>query len=125
MSRLRNENLVSGFQASSVYLLDRHQVLKRLPNLVVSGKIDNAIFYESLLETLKENCGVRIEKKHVQTKRRWEITPGKRITLLFHYENDAPEPSTKQKSSKKKKTENKNIWQCRDFADEWDEDGDD
>ena len=30
----------------------------------------------------------------------------------------------KQKGSKKKKTENKNIWQCSDCADEWDEDGD-
>ena len=31
----------------------------------------------------------------------------------------------KQKSSKKKKTENENIWQCSDCADERDGDGDD
>ena len=31
----------------------------------------------------------------------------------------------KQKGSKKKTTENENIRQCGDCADEWDEDGDD
>ena len=62
MRRLRSENLVSGFGASGVYPLDRHQVLKRLPNLVTSDEIDNAVFNESVLQILKENCSVRIRK---------------------------------------------------------------
>ena len=124
MRRLRSENLVSGFGASGVYPLDRHQVLKRLPNLVTSDEIDNAVFNESVLQILKENCSVGIEKKRVQTKRGRKITPGQRITSLSDDENDAPGSSKKQKGSKKKKTENKNIWQCSDCADEWDEDGD-
>ena len=76
MRRLRSENLVSGFRTSDVYLLDRHQVLKHLPNLVTSDEIDNAVFNESVLQILKENCVVRIEKKDVQTKRGRKITPG-------------------------------------------------
>ena len=76
MRRLRSKNLVSGFQASGVYPLDRHQVLKHLPNLLTSDEIDNAVFNESVLQILKENYVVRIEKKHVQTKRGWKITPG-------------------------------------------------
>ena len=60
MRRLRSENLVSGFRASSVYPLDRHQVLKHLTNLVTSDEIDNAVFNESVLQILKENCGVGI-----------------------------------------------------------------
>ena len=91
---------MSGFQASCLYPLDRHQVLKHLPILLTSDEIDNAVFNESVLQILKENCRVGIEKKCAQTKRGWKITPGK------------------------KKTENENIWQCRDCADEWDEDGD-
>ena len=63
-------------------------------------------------------------KRNVQTKRGRKITPGKIITSLSDDENDAPGSSKKQKGSKKKKTENKNIWQCSDCADEWDEDGD-
>ena len=76
MRRLRSKNLVSGFQASGVYPLDMHQVLKHLPNLLTSDEIDNAVFNESVLQILKENCVVRIEKKDVQTKRGRKITPG-------------------------------------------------
>ena len=115
---------MSGFRASGMYPLDKHQVLKRLPILLTSDEIDNAVFNESVLQILKENCGVGIEKKRVQTKRGRKITPGERITSLSDDENDAPGSSKKQKGSKKKKTENKNIWQCSDCADEWDEDGD-
>ena len=46
-------------------LLDRHQVLKRLPNLVTSDEIDNAVFNESVLQILKENCGVSESKRNV------------------------------------------------------------
>ena len=115
---------MSGFRASGMYPLDRHQVLKRLPIWLTSDEIDNAVFNESVLQISKENCGVGIEKKRVQTKRGRKITPGKIITSLSDDENDAPGSSKKQKGSKKKKTENKNIWQCSDCADEWDEDGD-
>ena len=69
---------MSGFQASCLYPLDRHQVLKHLPILLTSDEIDNAVFNESVLQILKENCGVGIEKKCVQTKRGWKITPGKK-----------------------------------------------
>ena len=69
---------MSGFQASCLYLLDRHQVLKHLPILLTSDEIDNAVFNESVLQILKENCGVGIEKKCAQTKRGWKITQGKK-----------------------------------------------
>ena len=49
---------MSGFQASCLYPLDRHQVLKHLPILLTSDEIDNAVFNESVLQILKENCGV-------------------------------------------------------------------
>ena len=65
MRRLRSKNLVSGFQASGVYPLDRHQVLKHLPNLLTSDEIDNAVFNESVLQILKENCGVAESKRNV------------------------------------------------------------
>ena len=65
MRRLRSKNLVSGFRTSDVCLLDRHQVLKHLPNLVMSDEIDNAVFNESVLQILKENCGVSESKRNV------------------------------------------------------------
>ena len=110
--RLRSKDLVSGFRASGVYPLDRHQVLRHLPNLVTSDEIDNVVFNESVLQILNENCDVGIKKKRVQTRRGRKVTPSKRITSLSDDENDAPGPSKKQNGSKKKKTENENIWQC-------------
>ena len=65
MRRLRSENLVSGFRTSDMYLLDRHQLLKHLPNLLTSDEIDNAVFNESVLQILKENCGVSESKRNV------------------------------------------------------------
>ena len=57
LRRLRRENLVPGFQASGMYPLDSHQVLKRLPNLVTLDEVDNALLNESVLQILKENVG--------------------------------------------------------------------
>ena len=68
---------------------------------------------------------LRIKKKCVLTKRGRKITPGERIISLFNNENDAPGSSKKTKRFYEKKTENQNIWQCGDCADEWDEDDDD
>ena len=65
MRRLRSKNLVSGFRTSDMYLLDRHQLLKHLPNLLTSDEIDNAVFNESVLQILKENCGVSESKRNV------------------------------------------------------------
>ena len=115
--RLMSENLASGFQASNVYPVDRYQVLKYLPNLTMSDELDNAVFNESVLQILKENCGVRIEKKRVQTKRGQIITPGKKITSLSDDENDAPGPSKNEKVLRKKRLRTKICGNC---ADEWD-----
>ena len=95
LRRLRRENLVSGLQASGVYPLDSHQVLKRLPNVVTLDEVDNALLNESVLQILKENVG--IEKKHVQAKRGRKITPRIKIPSLSDDKNDAPGPSKNKK----------------------------
>ena len=99
LRRLRRENLVPGFQASGMYPLDSHQVLKRLPNLVTLDEVDNALLNESVLQILKENVG--IEKKHDQAKRGRKITPLIKSPSLSNDKNDAPGPSKNKKVLRK------------------------
>ena len=107
MRRLMSENLASGFRESNVYPVDRYQVLKYLPNLIMSDELDNAVFNECEPQILKENCGARIEKKRVKTERGQIITPGKRITSLSDDKNDAPGPSKNEKVLRKKRLRTK------------------
>ena len=102
-----SENLASGFWASNVYPVDRYQVLKYLPNLIMSDELDKPVFNESVPQILNENCGVKIEKKRVQTETGQIITPGKRITSLSDDKNDAPGPSKNEKILRKKRLRTK------------------
>ena len=104
-----SENLASGFWASNVYPVDRYQVLKYLPNLIMSDELDKPVFNESVPQILNENCGVKIEKKRVQTETGQIITPGKRITSLSDDKNDAPGPSKNEKILRKKDWEQKYL----------------
>ena len=62
--RLKAWNLFSGFRVSGIYSLNRQRFLKRLPSVITSGKsVDSEIFSESVLQVLKQNCGVGVEKK--------------------------------------------------------------
>ena len=57
--RLKGCNLLSGFRANEIYPLDRQQVLKRLSSVItLEERVDCEILSESVLQILKENCGV-------------------------------------------------------------------
>ena len=90
-----------------MYPGDRYQVLKYLPNLIMSDELDKPVFNESVPQILNENCGVKIEKKRVQTETGQIITPGKRITSLSDDKNDAPGPSKNEKILRKKRLRTK------------------
>ena len=131
VTRLKACNFVSGFHASGIYPLDRQQVLKRFPSVITSEeRVDSEMFSESVLQVLKENFGVGVEKKQIQIRRCRRVTPGERVTTLSDDENDENVPCSskrkKQKKSLKNATANdeKNIWFCRECGEEWDGNGD-
>ena len=101
--RLKGCNLVSGFRASAIYPLER-QVLKHLPSaIMLEERVDSEIFCESVLQVLKETCGVGVEKKQFKKRWGWRVTSGKRVTTLSDDENN----ENVSCSSKLKKTTEK------------------
>ena len=74
--RLKSANLVSGFRATGIVPLERNEVLKRLPGTNDTTNVNEFSFNQSVLEVLKENCGVG-QKKRGKRKRGKRIEPGK------------------------------------------------
>ena len=70
------ENLMSGFRASGIYPLNRHQVLKRLPEQSTSDVADTVA--QSVLEHLKEMRGLA-EKTNQKKRTRMMVEAGKSI----------------------------------------------
>lgn len=127
MNTLKAQNLISGFSATGIFPLDRHQVLKRLPGankeLVEEG--DNEVLNASVLTLLKENVGLGVEPgKQQKRKRGQKCEPGKRI-LGLHNENSAT-PDEELAGPSSREEENKDDqWQCISCDGYWEKDSDD
>ena len=100
--RLKPENLVSGFRATGIVPLERNEILKRLPGTNDTTNVQEFSFNQSVLDVLKENCGVG-QKKREKRKRGKRIEPGKRVGandfLSEDKENEKP-TSSKWKARK-------------------------
>ena len=61
----------SGFAATGIFPFDRNEVLKRLPgaNKDDGGLETSAIVSDSVLDILKEYCGIGVEPNEQQQKR--------------------------------------------------------
>ena len=66
--RPKPENLVSSFCATGMVPLERNEVLKRLPGTNDTTNVQEFSFNQSVLDVLKENCGVG-QKKREKRKR--------------------------------------------------------
>ena len=137
MKSLKPKNMISGFRACGIFPFCPQEVLKRLPDMNNTEEVDKFSFNESVLEVLKENCGVGVEKRKRQTKRGKKVTLGKRVTGFTSDEDeeniDADVPSSsrgKQKKKKQKRTkglsttasdivDDDDLWSCKEFAGEW------
>ena len=129
--RLKPENLVSGFRATGIVPLERNEILKRLPGTNDTTNVQEFSFNQSVLDVLKENCGVG-QKKREKRKRGKRIEPGKRVGandfLSEDKENEKP-TSSKWKARKERKVsrkvdedENDNVWICNECKEVWDDD---
>ena len=132
LSRLINklvpENLVSGFRATGLYPRDRQQVLKRLPgaeNRDEGGADTSDILNETVLDLLKENLGIGVEKVVKRKPRGPKISAGQKIMSLDK-QNEAPlqqeagpssstNPSTAVTSAESAScgdSETEEVWYC-------------
>ena len=60
---LKSDNHVSGFRATAIVPLERNEVLKRLPGMNDTTNVNEFPFNQSVLEILKESCGVGQRKQ--------------------------------------------------------------
>ena len=60
---LKSDNCVSGFRATAIVPLERNEVLKRLPGMNDTTNVNEFPFSQSVLEILKESCGVGQRKQ--------------------------------------------------------------
>ena len=57
MQRLKPSNLIAGFKATGICLLNSNEVLKRLPDETADNGFNESVFNDSVLKVLRENCG--------------------------------------------------------------------
>ena len=69
MQRLKPANLIAGFKATGICLLNSNEVLKRLPDENSNNSFNESVFNDSVLKVLRENCGVGVEHKRKQSNR--------------------------------------------------------
>lgn len=98
---LNKENLISGFKKCGIYPLDRHQVLKRLPN-EDNQREANLQIDESLIDILKSASG----KNDAAPKRgkKHSFAPGKDISVSAE-NKDTQSKSEEQESESEMDTE--------------------
>jgi len=124
-------NLISGFKACGIYPLNRNQILKCLLDHNDNSEVNEFSFNASVLNVLRENCGVGMEKKKIQKKRGRQIKPGARVTAEM-LENVDPEPQHQQQhpqqpqpgpstSTPSIRDDDGELWICKECDMEWDD----
>ena len=120
-------------------LLDREQVLKKLPGLNQDPGVDatTMVLNDSMLDLLNEKLGLAPNAPQKKKKHGPKVPAGKRITELPEKQNIAPkenEPGTsndcrKRKAAKSnqlvKDTVSEESWECGLCVHAWDMQGDD
>ena len=128
--RLKPKNLGSGFCATGIAQPERNEFLKRLPGMKDTTKVHEFSFNQSVLDVLKENCGVG-QKKQENRNRGKRIEPGKQVgsnDSLSEDKGNAKPTSSKQKARNERKVsrkinedENDDVWICNEYKEEWDD----